>query len=75
MLGKNITCKNNRFKYTIKVIHQDGSLFVFENAFVELKKEKKCELLLIYTEHCGYHYFYINDLESWRKFTTIIYEN
>ena len=66
--------KTNRcfdFQYTVTVQHQDGSFFYLPNAFVEEKKFGDFEMLLVYTEHCGYYAFYVDDLEHWR---TLVYK-
>jgi hypothetical protein len=60
------TC--NKFKYIVQINHGDGSVFVLHNAYLEIKLFGKFEMLLVYTEHCGYHAFYMDDLEFWRKF-------
>jgi hypothetical protein len=70
MDNKYSTNLSSKFKYTVQVNHGDGSVFIFQNAYTELKKFgelKDVEMLLVYTEHCGYYNFYIEDLEFWRK--------
>ena len=52
------------FAYAVKVLHGDGSVLFFENAFVEEKKFDNFEMVLVYTEHCGYHAFFKEDLEE-----------
>lgn len=61
------TC--DKFKYTVKIGHRDGSLFLLENAYFEEKVFGQFEMLLVYTEHCGYFPFYLDDLEYWRTYT------
>ena len=58
------TC--SMFKYSIKIVHGDGSIFLLENVYVEELKFGKSNMLLVYTEHCGYFAFYMEDLEDWR---------
>ena len=60
------TC--DKFKYSVKVVHQDGSFFFFESAYIEEKKFGDFDMLLVYSEHCGYMHFYKDDLESWRVY-------
>lgn len=59
------TC--SKFEYIIQINHGDGSVFVFHNAYLEIKQFGKFEMLLVYTEHCGYYAFYSTDIELWRK--------
>lgn len=58
------TLKIGDFKYSVKIHHQDGSTMWFENAFAE----KFEEWWLVFTEHCGYHAFYADDLEFIRVY-------
>ena len=53
------------FQKTVIVQHGDGSHFVFMNAEAEYKTYGTMILLLVWTEHCGYFYFFITDLERW----------
>ena len=53
------------FKGSVKVIHQDGSVFLFENAILEKYKQfGNFKLMLIWTEHCDSFFFFTDDLES-----------
>ena len=53
------------FQNTVIVQHGDGSLFILANAETEYKTYGTMELLLVWTEHCGYFYFFMTDLERW----------
>ena len=53
------------FKGALKVIHQDGSVFLLENAIREEKQFGNFKLLLIWTEHCDSFFFFTDDLDSW----------
>ena len=53
------------FKHTVLIQHGDGSHFTLINATHEYKAYGKTELLLVWTEHCGYFYFFTEDLEQW----------
>jgi len=44
----------------VQVVHQDGSTMFFHYAFAERFEQ----WWLVFTEHCGYHAFYNDDLES-----------
>jgi len=53
------------FKGSVKVIHQDRSVFLFENAVIDREHFDNFVLLLVWTEHCGSFFFFTEDLESW----------
>lgn len=53
------------FKGSGKVIHQDGSVFLFENVIFEEAPFGNFKLLLVWTEHCGSFFFFTEDLEDW----------
>lgn len=56
------------FKGRVIILHQDGSKFELENAIMEETKEGdfyKFQFVLVWTEHCGNFYFFIEDLEKW----------
>jgi hypothetical protein len=57
----------NMFKYCVIINHGDGSHFVFNNADAIKKKIQGHNMLLIWTEHCGYHAFFCEDLDGWTK--------
>ena len=65
------TLRCNMFKYTVEVLHGDYSHFVFQNASCKIRKIQNHDMLLVWTEHCGYHAFFCEDLEYWRKYTYI----
>lgn len=62
-----LTC--DRFKYQVEVQHQDGSWFLLKNALPKRKRYGNFEILLVWTEHCGSFYFFMDDLEGWKKDT------
>lgn len=53
------------FKRTAIISHQDGSHFVLQNAIVVKRKIRDIDMLLVWTEHCGCHAFFVDDLENW----------
>ena len=55
------------FKWVVEVLHGDGTHCFFQSAFTAIEKFRGQEMLLVYTEHCGYYAFYLEDLEIWRK--------
>lgn len=65
------TLKCMDFKHTVEIQHGDGSHFLLHDAILEKKKFGKFEMLLVFTEHCGYHAFYCDDLEFWRKYKIV----
>jgi hypothetical protein len=62
---KKIIC--DKFKSFIKLIHCDGSVFSLENVLTEDKVFDNMDMLLVYTEHCGYFAFYKIDLHDWKE--------
>jgi len=67
--GRTLTC--DMFQHTVDIHHQDGSHFLLQNVIVVQTKYGSCDILLVWTEHCGYFYFFVEDLESWRKYTIV----
>lgn len=61
------TLRCDMFNYLVIVRHADGSHFVFHNADVRKQKVDSHEMLLVWTEHCGYHAFFCEDLDGWTK--------
>jgi|FAXJ01.1.fsa_nt_gi hypothetical protein len=59
------------FKHTVEISHQDGSSFLLHNAILERKWYGLCELLLVWTEHCGFFYFFVTDLNAWYKYKIV----
>lgn len=61
------TLRCDMFNYVVIVRHYDGSHFIFHNADVKKQKVRGNDMLLIWTEHCGYHAFFCEDLHGWTK--------
>lgn len=61
-VGKTLDASS--FSGAVQVIHQDGSMMLFNYAFlVDFDR-----WWLVFTEHCGHHAFYKDDIErvcSW----------
>lgn len=53
-----------RFKRTVKVIHQDGSIFVLTHAFIAFDEEN---YFIVIPEHHDVHIFYKHDLHDWEE--------
>ena len=56
------------FKNTVEVTHGDYSHFIFQNAFYTIKKFDNNEMFLVWTEHCNFHAFFLEDLIWWREY-------
>ena len=63
--------KCDDLKDTIIIYHNDGSVFHLENAYFQEDED----ILYIWTEHCGYFYFYKQDLLFWKKLEEYPIEN
>lgn len=50
------------------VFHNDGSVFIFQYSAMKEVIIENTRFLLVATEHCGYHVFYIDDLMRWRYY-------
>ncbi len=66
------TLRCNMFNHVVEIAHGDGSHFNFQNANMKIRKIQGHRMLLVWTEHCGYHAFFCEDLEFWRKYDTIL---
>ena len=53
------------FKGKATIIHQDGSRFELSYAIAEEETFGHFKLLLVWTEHCGYFFFFTEDIEKW----------
>jgi hypothetical protein len=58
-----LTC--DKFTGMLNVSHADGSYFALPNSIVEEKKFGDFDVLLVWTEHCGYFFFFKDDLNRW----------
>ena len=79
-IAKNLTAMDTRFNGSVIVRHEDGSVFIFENAFAQYYNGKGHKLthkdgtlqyidaawLFVFTEHHGNHIYSIDDLLDWR---------
>jgi len=52
------TSFDQRFNHSVKVIHEDGSVFCINHAFFVVKKP----YLVCFTEHNGCHFWHKDDL-------------
>lgn len=53
------------FKGRVTIKHQDDSSFELSYAIAEERVFGNFKLLLVWTEHCGYFFFFTDDLDSW----------
>jgi hypothetical protein len=64
--GSELTC--DMFKYAAVIEHQDGSKFNLQNVIIEEKRFGQLDVYLAWTEHCGYFYFFKDDLRYFYKY-------
>lgn len=55
---KKLKASDKRFQGTVKIIHEDGSVFLFEHAFIMLKED----WTVCFSEHCGFMCFHNDSL-------------
>jgi hypothetical protein len=53
---------DHRFQKNTLLVHEDGSVFLWRNAFY--LKEYEGEWVIVYTEHYGFHVFDADDVDS-----------
>ncbi len=56
---------------TLQVKLMDGSLLKFRSAFHVIRKSERA--LAVFTEHCGYHVFPLDDAQVSRLTETLLY--
>ena len=66
MYAQRDTLKCTDFKSTVEITHGDGSHFLLKNAIATEERFGDIEMLLVYTEHCGYFAFFREDVEFYR---------
>lgn len=54
------------FNGSVVVTHQDGSVFKLNNAIGSVRRIDNFDILMVWTEHCGYFSFFVDDLESYK---------
>jgi hypothetical protein len=69
MEKSNLLCTD--FKWMVEVAHDDGSHFIFQNAKPHRTIFGEFEMLLVWTEHCGYHAFFMDDVAWWRQYKQV----
>lgn len=64
-----LTCMD--FHHTVEILHGDYSHFVFQNAKLEEVDIDGVPFIFVWTEHCGYHAFFKEDLEWWHTYEPV----
>ena len=71
---KELKATDSRFNFCVRVIHEEGSIFFFESAFLMQWTENAAERqgwLLVFTEHQGVHVFDFDDLHSYDQYSKV----
>jgi len=75
MAAREATLQAGDFKGLVRVVHSDGSVMVYANAFAEKWDDGEGEdgeqsgtWLLVFTEHMGYHAFPTRDLDQYAMY-------
>jgi len=76
-----LTAIDARFNFCVRIIHEEGTYYWFECAFLVMWKdpqtvhdpsnadEHQGEWLIVCTEHQGFHVFAPGDLYGWGQYT------
>lgn len=80
-INESITADNQRLRNFVQIVHEEGSVLSFKNAFLILyydpnhKDWGACdnpgEWLMVFTEHHEFHVYPIDDLYSYNEFSTV----
>jgi hypothetical protein len=74
LLQKRIQWDSYSFNNLVEIQHGDGSHFLFHNAFMEKANIGGIDFILVWTEHCGYHAFFLEDIERFCQYSYGDYE-
>jgi len=78
---KAMLASDARFNFCVRIFHEEGTIYFFENAFMMEWKdpeeeydpmnaaERQGEWLLVFTEHQGCHVFSFDDLFSYAQYS------
>jgi len=67
---------DERFMREVNLIHEDGSVMHFRNAFLMcVRTEELGPWVLCFTEHFGFHVFPMEDLLGYRQFEYVDIED
>jgi len=61
---KALLATDPRFRRSVVIIHEDGTILNFQNAFLM----KTDDWIVCFTEHFGFHIFHYSDLDSYSEF-------
>lgn len=65
-LGEKLSARD--FPFYVEIRHSDGSYFRFANAQYIVEVIDDVRFVLVWTEHCGYHAFFQEDLDGWKQY-------
>ena len=62
-----------RFNHVVRITHEEGTTYWFENAFLVTWKDSKTthEWVIAITEHQGYHVFNKEELNDYGQYTRV----
>lgn len=66
--NRTLRADDPRFDKSAKVVHQDGSIFLINNAFLMETEYDGTEFVLLFAEHHAPQVFAEDDLESWDQY-------
>jgi hypothetical protein len=66
--NQNLTAYHQGFGETVELIHEDGTVMVFQNAFARLVDK---HYIAVFSEHNGYHVQAVDDLHTYRCYKTM----
>ena len=80
-INESVSENNPRLRNSVKIVHEEGTILSFENAFLVLYYdplhnnwgacEHPGEWLMVFTEHHGIHVYPIDDLYSFNEFQLV----
>lgn len=66
---KELLATDSRFQKSVHIIHEDGSIFDFNNAFLRKYKDFNGSWIIVFSEHHGIHIFCVSDLSAWEQYS------
>ena len=67
--NKDITCID--CNYTVQIIHEDGSTFVYVNAFALMCEVDHTKFLIVFPEHMAYQVFCEEELNGYGQYQRV----
>ena len=68
---KNLLCTYSRLRHSVRIIHEDGSILFFEDAFLMKHNDSEGEWIIIFTEHHGFHVYHGTELYNYTEFMKV----